>query len=168
MDISAVPGCYGVFLPGDCPPLRWAVRGGLASTSPSWPLAELATQLRIRPTVPPCPRLSPPRPCRHPEFSSSLTSSLGSGLTTFSRHSAFSRQQAVLGITGFPCSRPCGHLLGKLLGEQSRSSYLHMVCCCWPCIAYTFMLRSGTTSPVQQLVPTPILLSRPVVSMLDN
>ena len=63
---------------------------------------------------------------------------------------------------------PCGHFLGELLDEPSRSSYLHLVCCCWPCLAYAFMLRSGTTSPQQQLLPTPILLSRPVVSMLDN
>ena len=67
---------------------------------------------------------------------------------------------------------PWGHFLGELLGEPSGepslSSYLHLVCCCWPCLAYPFMLRSGTTSFQQQLLLTPIPLSRPVVSMLDN
>ena len=56
--IAALPGCYGVFLPDDCAPLRWAVRGGPASTSPRWPLAEPATQLRNLPSTLPCPRLS--------------------------------------------------------------------------------------------------------------
>ena len=80
---AALPGLYGVFLPGYCAPLRWDARGGPPSTSPRWPLAEQATQPRNLLTQPPCPRLSPPRRCRHPEFSSSLTSSLGSDSTIF-------------------------------------------------------------------------------------
>ena len=55
---AVLPSCYGVFLPGDCAPLRWAVRGGPTSTSPPWALAELATQLHTLPTQPLCPRLS--------------------------------------------------------------------------------------------------------------
>ena len=81
---AALPGLYGVFLPGYCAPLRWDACGGPPSTSPRWPLAEQATQPRNLLTQPPCPRLSPPRRCRHPEFSSSLTSSLGSDSTIFS------------------------------------------------------------------------------------
>ena len=53
---------------------------------PRWPLAEQATQPRTLLTQPPCPRLSPPRRCRHPEFSSSLTSSLGSSHPFFLLH----------------------------------------------------------------------------------
>ena len=52
---TALPGCYGVFLPGDCAPLRWAVRGGPTSMLPRWPLSELATQPRTLLTQPPGP-----------------------------------------------------------------------------------------------------------------
>ena len=52
---AVLPGCYGVFLPGDCAPLRWAVRGGPTSMLPRWPLSELATQLRTLLTQPPGP-----------------------------------------------------------------------------------------------------------------
>ena len=65
----------------------------------------------------PCPRLSTvqPRRCRHPEFSSSLISLLGSGLTTFSRHSTLLQQQAVgvLGISSPPCCRSMRPLSGR-------------------------------------------------------
>ena len=98
-DISAVtadlPGRYGVFVTGDCAlfdgtfaaalPLHRRVGHSLSrppSCAPSQPCRHVHD----------CP---PPRRCRHPEFSSSLTSSLDSGFTTFSRPSAFSRQQAV-------------------------------------------------------------------------
>ena len=117
LSLAVLPGCYGVFLPGDCALLCWAVRGGPTATSLCWPLAELATQLRTLPTKPPCPRLSTvqPRRCRHPEFSSSLISSLGSGLTTFSRHSTLLQQQAVgvLGISSPPCCRSMRPLSGR-------------------------------------------------------
>ena len=52
---AVLPGCYGVFLPGDCAPLRWAVRGGPTSMLPRWPLSELATQPRTLLTQPPGP-----------------------------------------------------------------------------------------------------------------
>ena len=68
LSLAVLPGCYGVFLPGDCALLRWAVRGGPTATSLCWPLAELATQLRTLPTKPavsttvhcPATPLSPP------------------------------------------------------------------------------------------------------------
>ena len=96
-----------LFLSGDCAPLRWDARGGPPSMSPRWLLAEQATQPRNLLTQPPCPRLSPPRRCRHPEFSSSLTSSLGSDSTIFLRPSTLSRQRAVVvpGISSSPCYR---------------------------------------------------------------
>ena len=55
------PGCYSDFS-------AWR----LCATSLGYPRrsrlydATLATQLRTLPTMPPCPRLSPPRRCRHP------------------------------------------------------------------------------------------------------
>ena len=130
--IAALPGCYGVFLPDDCAPLRWAVRGGPASTPLRWPLAEFTTQLRTLPTMPPSPRLSLPRRCRLPEFSTSLTPhSLGSGYHFFAAFYTF----ATVG-----CRCPWNHwlslqpplplnLLGELLGEPSRSAHLHLVSC---------------------------------------
>ena len=117
--IAALPGCYGVFLPDDCAPLRWAVRGGPASTSPRWPLAEFATQLRTLPTMPPSPRLSLSRRCRLPEFSTSLTPhSLGSDSTIFSRPPTLSRQQAV-GVTGISSS-PCCRIMRQPSGRAVR------------------------------------------------
>ena len=52
---AVLPGCYGVFLPGDCAPLRWAVLSGPTSMLPRWPLSELATQPRTLLTQPPGP-----------------------------------------------------------------------------------------------------------------
>ena len=131
---AALPGCCGVFLPGDCAPFRWAVRGGPASTSPRWPLAELATQLRTVPTMPPCPRLSPhaavatrssPRASLLPRWALVII---------FLLYSVSWESRALL------AAAPCGHFLGELLGEPSPSSYLYLVCCCWACLAYAFML----------------------------
>ena len=104
---AALPGLYGVFLPGYCAPLRWDARGGPPSTSPRWPLAEQATQPRNLLTQPPCPRLSPPRRCRHPEFSSSLTSSLGSDSTIFfvAFYTLATAAVGVPGISSSPCCR---------------------------------------------------------------
>ena len=131
---AALPGLYGVFLPGYCAPLRWDARGGPPSTSPRWPLAEQATQPRNLLTQPPCPRLSPPRRCRHPEFSSSLTSSLGSDSTIFfSRPSTLSRQRPV-GVPGIS-SPPSCRIMGALLGEPLRSLRLYQAP---PPLAYSF------------------------------
>ena len=124
MDISAppavLPGCFGVFLPGDCAPLHWVVRGGPASTSPRWPLAEPATQLRNLPST--LPTTVPP-----PEFYSSLPSSLGSDSTICSRHSTLSRQQASVYLESgaLPAAAPRGHLLRELIGEPLRSLRLY-------------------------------------------
>ena len=134
LSLAVLPGCYSVFLPSDCAPLRWAVRGGPASTSPRWPLAELATQLRTVPTMPPCPRLSPhaavatrssPRASLLPRWALVII---------FLLYSVSWESRALL------AAAPCGHFLGELLGEPSPSSYLHLVCCCWACLAYAFML----------------------------
>ena len=107
-------------------PLRWAVRGGPTSTSPRWLLAEMAPQPRTLLSKLPCPRLFPPRHCRHSEFLSSLTSSLGSSHPFFvTLFHCDSRLLVSWESRALPAAAPCGHLLGELLGEPLRSLRLH-------------------------------------------
>ena len=89
----------------------------------------------------------PPRRCCHPEFSTSLTLFAGLWFIHFSM--AFctfaTAGVCVLGnhwLSLQPPLRP--NLLGELLGEPTRSSYLHLVPR-WPRLAYAFMLHSGMT-----------------------
>ena len=76
-------------------PVALLFAAALASSLPS-----RATHRQVSTTV-------PPRRCRHPGFYSSLTSSLGSDSTIFSRPSTLSRQRAVVvpGISSSPCCR---------------------------------------------------------------
>ena len=82
------PGCYGVFLPGDCAPLCWAAVPPLCchvGRSLSWPPICAPSQPCCH--VHDCP---PPRRCYHPEFSTSLTPpSLGSGYHFFAAFYTF-------------------------------------------------------------------------------
>ena len=173
---AALPGRSGVFLTGDCAPLRWGdcsehpirCRSGFRFSQP-----------RKIPNTPPClpTRLFPPRRCRHPEFSSSLTSSLGSGhlflVAPFHRDS---RPSVYLESRALPAAASCSHLLGELLGEPLRSLRLHLA---HPLTATCLLLRATSmgqahhlpatwprqTSP---LFPTPGLHLRTVAGALAN
>ena len=158
---AALPGLYGVFLPGYCAPLRWDARGGPPSTSPRWPLAEQATQPRTLLTQPPCPRLSPPRRCRHPEFSSSLTSSLGSGHRFFC-YTVSSRRRPV-GVPGIS-SPPSCRIMGALLGEPLRSLRLYQAP---PPLAYSFAPPLWD-EPLTSTLPGLIGTSYPPLRCLDS
>ena len=78
----------------------------------------------------------PPRPCRHPEFSSSLTSSLGSGhhfFVALFHHD--SGPVASWESRALPAAAPCSPHLGELLGEPLRSLRLYQAP---PPLAYSF------------------------------
>ena len=97
----------------------------------------MATQLRILPTMLPCPRLSLQRRCCLPEFSTSLTPhSLGSGYHFFvAPFHRDSRPSASWESRALPAAAPRGHLLGELLGEPLRYLPLYQAP---PPLAYSF------------------------------
>ena len=128
---------------------------------PRWQLAELATQPRTLLTQPPCPRLSPPRRCRHPEFSSSLTSSLGSGHRFFC-YTVSSRRRPV-GVPGIS-SPPSCRIMGALLGEPLRSLRLYQAP---PPLAYSFAPPLWD-EPLTSTLPGLIGTSYPPFRCLDS
>ena len=103
---AALPGCCGVFLPGDCAPLRWAVHGGPTSTSPRWPLAEPARppscalfQPRCQAHDCPATPLSPPGVLHQPHLFAGLRSSFF--------HCPVSSRQRAVGAPGISRSLCC-------------------------------------------------------------
>ena len=131
-------------------PVALLFTAALASSLPS-----RATHRQVSTTV-------PPRRCRHPGFYSSLTSSLGSDSTIFSRPSTLSRQRAV-GVPGIS-SPPSCRIMGALLGEPLRSLRLYQAP---PPLAYSFAPPLWD-EPLTSTLPGLIGTSYPPFRCLDS